>query len=464
MPTYACTIAGVSKQITDGWSLREIINGRNTIRFEVLSADGSYRPAKHDEVILTEDGTRIFGGNIDQPSETGTAGHGGTAMRTACSAVDFNALADRRILTGVIPAGPLKAALQQVDDFLAPYGVTLDAGQVTGPNLPDMTFGYTRLDQIFNQFSVLSSGYVWEVDYNKTLRMFLPGTVAAPFNLVDGDGNAIDDITIAPSRVDYANKVFVIGAGDMPYVAIASDGGPDSLLVEAAITYSNVLDAAMIDALAIEELARHLLQPRIATYTTRRTGLKPGMTQTLTVPSHSISGVTFTITEIETRGEDADYVTRTVTLIEGTLAGGDWRDVFTRWAGGGTGTGTTIVGGGGPAVTLGTVPLGGSRDRGKNPNPAAWVPVVDWVPYTAPATYNGKVRAQLRASSGSVTVRLYNVTTSSVVATSGAITSTTETDITPFTVGLTANNLYRLEMTNSINGATVHAIGTLERQ
>ncbi len=460
---YAVTIAGVSKQILDGWGLRETVNGRNALSFGVLSVDGSYRPAKHDEVVLTEGGVRIFAGNIDQPSETGT-GHGGTAMTTTCSAVDFNALADRRFFTGVIPAGTLKAALQQIDDLLTAYGVTLDPAQVDGPGLPDITAGYSRLDQLLNHFSVLGGGYIWEIDYNKTLRMFLPGAAPAPFNLIDGDGNALGDITVTPSRNQYANKVYVIGGGEVPYVATASDGGPASLLIEDAIRYPDILDAGVLDALAPQDLARRLLQPRTVTYSTKRTGLKPGMTQQLTIPAHGISAVTFLIVEIETKGESVNDVIRTITLVEGSLNAPDWREVYRTWAGGGTGTGTIITGSGGPSIAVGTTYLGGSRNTSVAPSPAAWMPVPEYVPFTAQATFGGRVRAQIRARNAGVTVtcRLFNVTDSTVVAVSSGVTSTTATEVT-FLTGITVGKTYRLEVLSSAGAEGVFGIGVLER-
>jgi hypothetical protein len=70
MATYVFTIGGVTQSLRPGWSINETANGRNTFSGAIQSLDASYRPDVGEEVILTEDGTRIFGGNVDVPSET----------------------------------------------------------------------------------------------------------------------------------------------------------------------------------------------------------------------------------------------------------------------------------------------------------------------------------------------------------------------------------------------------------
>jgi hypothetical protein len=462
MPTYAVTIAGTSKELQESWNLRAATNSRHVLSFEVLSAAGTYRPALNDEVLLTENGTRIFGGVINQLRERGSAGFGGTAMTCSCSAVDFNALADRRLINGINPSQSLKATLQAIEPFLTPYGVALDAAQVTGPTLAAIPWVFMKVNEILDQLTDLTNGYRWEIDYNKAFRMFLPTAVAAPFNLVDGDGNAIGDIEVEPSRNDYATKVWVLGGGTSPYVAQANDGGPTSAMVEAVVQYPDVFDTTILDGLAVSILAQRQAQPRTVRYTTRRTGLKPGQSQTLTIPSHSISAVTFTITEIETRGVGASIVDRTVTLVEGTLNAPSWRDVYKQWAGGGTGasSGTVVFSGG---VTPGPAFLGGSRNTSIAANPAAYVPVPDFVPFTAATSFSGRVRADAwtRDAAISVTLRLRNVTDSTTTGTSSVVTSQTATEVT-FNVTITAGKTYRLEMLSSANSKGVFGIGVLE--
>lgn len=210
MPVYVVTIAGVTKTLKGGLSISETANGRNKLSASVFSASGAYRPAVGAEVLVSEDGTRIFGGNIDTPSEAGVGGWGVSDIVTTISAVDFNAVADRRFIAETIPAGTLKAALIRVATYLAANGVTLDPAQVTGPTLAEIPFDYVTVTAALNQLSALTNGeYVWEIDYFKILRMVQASSTAAPFNVVDGDRHAIGDITVEPTAGFYANRVIV---------------------------------------------------------------------------------------------------------------------------------------------------------------------------------------------------------------------------------------------------------------
>lgn len=211
---YVLTIAGVSKILNeDSLDIVRSVNSRARLTCEVLSGDGSYRPPDGAEIIYTQDGTRLFGGHVSEPTEAGLAGEGLQPIVTRIQAIDFNALIDRRVLNLSIPAGTLKQALQALDDYLAPYGVTLDPAQVDGPSLPALSFPFQGLKDALDQLSTLT-GYVYEVDEFKLFRMFLPSSTPAPFNVVDGDGHAIGDITVEPSRAEYFNRVLVLaGSG-----------------------------------------------------------------------------------------------------------------------------------------------------------------------------------------------------------------------------------------------------------
>lgn len=217
MATVVITIAGDTKQVKAGsLHITMTANGRSTAAFQVESTDGTYRPAQDAQVIITEDGTRIFGGLLEEPKERGGAGGKGIpAIVTSVSAADFNVYAERRFVNGTLAAGTLKSMLTTlVNDYLDDYGVSLDGSQVDGPTLPAVEFNYTRLDEVFNELGTMTADfgepYAWRIDNFKVLSMFQPSTNAAPFDLTgDPIANVIGDISVDTSYKHYANRVIV---------------------------------------------------------------------------------------------------------------------------------------------------------------------------------------------------------------------------------------------------------------
>src|SRR3954462_10136688 len=154
---YSLTVNGTPKKLQPGWTINEAANWRNTFNCEVLSQDGTYRPPIGAEVVVTENGVRIFGGLIETPSESGIGDRGFTGITTRVAASDFNGYADRRQIDLDLPVGSLKALLQALLPFLTAYGVTLDPGQVTGPTLPAVSYRARTLKEILDDAALLAS-------------------------------------------------------------------------------------------------------------------------------------------------------------------------------------------------------------------------------------------------------------------------------------------------------------------
>jgi len=213
MADYALQIAGVERPLRLGsLSLQTVVNGRHVLSAAVLSAAGAYRPACADEATLLEDGTPIFGGVIRVVEEEGADGLPIAHISSRITCDSFNVYAERRFVTLTIPAGvTLKAALELLDDYLTGYGVTLDPAQVTGPTLDAEQTAYGQaLNSVLDTLSQ-RTGFIWEIDATKTFRMFEPGTVPCPFNIIDGDHHQVGDLKVERSRDRYVNRVIVKG-------------------------------------------------------------------------------------------------------------------------------------------------------------------------------------------------------------------------------------------------------------
>ncbi len=193
---------------SQAWRISEHLNERNTMTFGVKSMDASYRPPQRGIVNFLDDAALKFAGIIYQRSETGLGGYGVVPIVTVCNATDFNVLPSHRQVAVSLAAGTLKSMLATVQTYLDDYGVTLDPEQADGDSFDDLVFELGPLTEVLNKLSVIS-GWAWEITYDRLLRMFPPGDVAAPINIADNDGNVLGDLTVSPTTTNYANRVYV---------------------------------------------------------------------------------------------------------------------------------------------------------------------------------------------------------------------------------------------------------------
>ena len=413
---------------------------------------------------------RIFGGNVTTPAESGLAGFPITAIVTKVEASDFNSLIDRRYITASIPIGTLKAALQVVEPYLTTYGVTLDPAQANGPTLPALEYSRSKAADVMTELATLS-GYLWEIDYDKILRMRQPGSTTAPFTITAGDGNTVGDVTVTPTRraagTVYANRVIVVaGTPEVPLIAQADDV-PEQVahgLWEIAIQAPNVFDLIVAQALADAYLTQRTPTPKLLTYGTLRKGLAPGQTQTITLARRNVNNV-FIITDVNRSSFGQQDTLSQVTALEGAVYQPGWRNLYQQWLQPLT-TVTVVPGTAGPgrqAFFFG----GSSIEYVDSGSPFDWVPIDGTVAdpgmqvaldTVARGSTSLLVTARLRAASGTVQCRLRNISDGLTVGTSAVVSSATWQTVT-FTATLTAGSkIYRAELLGSQNGVDIAGI------
>lgn len=422
--TPTITIAGVLSPIRrHTLNISEVANGRNTLTCEVRSTDGTYRPAPDSEVVVRLAGVRVFAGTIKSTREYGITGPFGVAIWTYVSVNDFNSLPDNHYYSGTLAAGTLKSQFTTLVDLMADNGVTLDGSQVDGPAMPEVTYSNRQVTEIFGDLAVVAGAqettpttYVWEIDYDKVARMYVPGTVPSPFDVINNNGNAIGDIVVShDSRVGYANRIILqygspgqkdwtdqfTGNGSQTAFPLTNtpmdgnwatyrslvisnngvsepvqSGGPpvwtftdspptvtrssapangNTILVRYWVQFPqtvtaedtseqvppvgivtklveklDVFDRTVAQAYADAELAIGLERGAVSvTYNTRRTGLKPGMTQTITVTRRNVND-TFLVSDIRSLdlGDAPGTLLRQVTATQGTTLKPSWREFW----------------------------------------------------------------------------------------------------------------------------------------
>jgi hypothetical protein len=232
---YAVTVNGseVEAQL-ESIELDFVANGQHTFTFQMPLANDGTRPTLGQQVILTENGTPIFKGPISGAPEHGEGGPNLDRVLLTINATSHFVYTTYRYVTATVPAGTLKAALQALLAATPTFaGITLDPTQVDGPDLPELTFTRTRFDEALQQLSDFSGGYLADVEpVNLYLRMYAPGTDAAPFDLLDsdtGEQKQVGDLLIEPTYDDtYANRVTMVISGGGPATSaetfVAADG------------------------------------------------------------------------------------------------------------------------------------------------------------------------------------------------------------------------------------------------
>ena len=218
MPTtYVFTVGGVARHWKSGsLEIDATSDGVTVLSCEIVSTDASVRPTLDQVVTLSENGTPIFGGYIATAHEMGAGNQPIVPIVTRISCRDYSDYANRIHPNITLIADTLKNQLIQLQVYRTPFGTTLDGAQANGPTLPQTVYAYDKtLTQVYADLAVLS-GYLPRTDPANVFRMIAPGDISCAFNIAPGDGNAVGDVQVEPTRDDqYANRVVVPGQAQL---------------------------------------------------------------------------------------------------------------------------------------------------------------------------------------------------------------------------------------------------------
>lgn len=223
------TIAGVDKTsllrrgdvADEPLSIDDELKARSTATFELVSADGSYRPAVGAIVSIVQDGTTIFGGTIDTIEESVLA-FGRSALRHICNCTDYSQIATKRLVARVYES---QTAGSIVSDILTNdlSGESVTAGTIdAGPTVTKAIFAYETAAEAFDKLSTLS-GHAWWIDYDKALQFRSRDKIAAPFSLTATSAN-FRNLRVERTREDYRNRQWIRGSVDV--TDTITDEGP----------------------------------------------------------------------------------------------------------------------------------------------------------------------------------------------------------------------------------------------
>jgi hypothetical protein len=215
------------------------LNGRGTLSVTFFDTVGGFRPVDGRELlvvtddtsdirtaypdgpwstVLTADGAqmmsgpeRLFGGLLVEPSEREEPGS--NTLFFECSAVEFSAICDRRIVTRIYEQQTLDAIiLDIVARDLEGEGIATD-GVEAGPLIEKAVFPDVTVTDAFNELAELT-GYSWRIDSNKVLQFRSRATSFATL-LLDGDTLLAGSVRVNRDRQRYRNTQIVRAGTDL---------------------------------------------------------------------------------------------------------------------------------------------------------------------------------------------------------------------------------------------------------
>lgn len=209
---------------------RDNINERvDTCRFAVREyGTQTWKPEVGQEVTVTVDGTRIFGGvivDVEQSVE------GQNVVRHDVSCKDWVQHFDRELVTERYEDTNMQAIIQDlVTRYAAAYGFTYTNVGGASIGVESISFGEMPLSECMNKIARFTN-YSWYIDPNKDLHFFAKTEEEAPFVITQNDGSYIPDSLIIKSDISQLwNRIKVRGGdarGDERTKLWAGDGETD---------------------------------------------------------------------------------------------------------------------------------------------------------------------------------------------------------------------------------------------
>lgn len=213
LPAIRVYIAGVDRTsyVQAGLRINSDIGSRSSAEFTLCDINGSYRPARHEEVVVYDVPTarRIFGGYVQSTVESWYH-PSRPAMFIDVRCQDYGSICDSRIVAAHYELGTGGLAGIMIYDivqrFLDGTGIVF-AYSVNPPvQFGNVDFNFVTVTEAINQL-LSESNWDWRVDYYRTLSIFPKSTgfVAAPIDLADNDG-LWKDMTVEKTAAKKVNR------------------------------------------------------------------------------------------------------------------------------------------------------------------------------------------------------------------------------------------------------------------
>jgi len=195
------------------YKLNEQLNGRDEATCELIVNDG-YVPLIGQTILLSLDGGLIFAGTVHERDIAFIDENRSDYAVITVRAVDWNEIADRRIVVEVFEDMSVGAVVRAiVAKYLADDGITIGDVQ-EGPMVARMVCAYQSAAACFDDLYT-QSGMHWNIDEHKVLSMFVRTTSPAPFTVTSANA-VFRAIKGTKTRSLYRNVQYVQGGKVLP--------------------------------------------------------------------------------------------------------------------------------------------------------------------------------------------------------------------------------------------------------
>jgi hypothetical protein len=211
--TITLTIGGVdrTKQVLwDTLRVESVLTRQiDTCEFTMMrSASLTYKPVAGREVIITADGTRIFGGVITSVEARPTA-YSNIEYAIKCS--DYARIMDAHLVAETYENMTVNAIIADLVATWFPAGVFTTVNVNAPVVVKYVQFNYLPGTEVMNRLAELT-GYDWYVDYNKDIHFFLPAASTAPVTVQDDNGTYdYNSLVIRDDNTQLRNTIIVRG-------------------------------------------------------------------------------------------------------------------------------------------------------------------------------------------------------------------------------------------------------------
>jgi len=180
----------------------------DVLKFDILTYNGqSYTPEVNDEVIINDNGDKVFGGyimNIDKDIDLAL-----NIVTNHVTATDYGQALNRMLIIERIENSTVNDVIAYL---LTKYYPDYDDLYVDAAiPVTSITFNNISVQAALEKLSKLTN-YSWYVDYDKHVHFFEKTSETAPFDITDGDGNYIPDtMSVAKDLTQIKNRITVKG-------------------------------------------------------------------------------------------------------------------------------------------------------------------------------------------------------------------------------------------------------------